>query len=138
MNKNTKNTRLTGPIYLLTLALFTNIALVSQPMDPGAILIGLVLCVLIWYAHLIVRRFFSKGDKYLVSFATILPVIGIAMIYRINSALAIRQIVWFILGVALYCGIVIILPDLKRFSKLRYLYMVLTLIFVSMAMIMGR
>ena len=93
-----KNTKLTGAIYFLTMALFANIAVVSKPMDPGALLIGLVLCVLIWYAHLIVRRFFSKGDKYLVSFAMILPVIGIAMIYRINTALAIRQIIWFILG----------------------------------------
>lgn len=138
LRMNSKNTKLTGAIYFLTMALFANIAVVSKPMDPGALLIGLVLCVLIWYAHLIVRRFFSKGDKYLVSFATILPVIGIAMIYRINTALAIRQIIWFILGVALYCGIVIILPDLKRFAKLRYFYMALTLIFVSMAMILGK
>ncbi len=129
---------LAGSVYLLALALFANIAIAARPMDPGAMIIGGVLCVLIWYAHLIVQRFFSEGDKYLVSFATMLSVIGIAMIYRVNSALAIRQVFWFILGVALYCGIVIILPDLKRFARLRYLYMALTLVFVSMAMLFGR
>lgn len=134
----TRRNGLAGSVYFLTLALFANIAIAARPMDPGALIIGAVLCVLIWYAHLIVQRFFSEGDKYLVSFATMLSVIGIAMIYRVNSALAIRQVFWFILGVALYCGIVIILPDLKRFARLRYLYMALTLIFVSMAMLFGR
>lgn len=134
----TKQSKLSGSVYFLTMALFLNIALAARPMDPGALVIGLVLCVLIWYAHLIVRRFFSKGDKYLVSFATMLSVVGIAMIYRVNSALAIRQVLWFILGVACYCGIVIVLPDLKRFARLRWLYMILTLIFVSMAMLIGR
>lgn len=132
-----QNTRLTKPIYILTLAMFVNIALVSDPLDPGALLIGVVLCILIGYAHWIVRRFFPSGDRYLVSFATILPAIGIAMLYRVNTAVALRQIVWFILGVVLYCGIVIVLPDLKRFARLRYLYMALTLVFVSLAMFIG-
>ena len=133
-----KRNGLAGSVYFLTMALFANIAIAARPMDPGALIIGLVLCVLIWYAHLIVQRFFSQGDKYLVSFATMLSVIGIAMIYRVNSALAIRQVLWFILGVALYCCIVIVLPDLKRFARLRYLYLILTLVFVSMAMLFGR
>ena len=77
------------------------------------------------------------GDKYIVSFASILPVIGVAMLYRINSALAIRQIIWFILGISVYCAIVIVLPDLQRFARLRYLYMALTLMFVSMAAFIG-
>ena len=124
-------------VYLLTLALFVNIAIAASPKDPGALVIGVILCALIWYVHLIVQKFFSKGDKYLVSFATMLSVIGIAMIYRINSALAIRQVMWFVFGVALYSMIVITLPDLKRFAKLRYLYMILTLAFVSMAMFFG-
>lgn len=132
-----QNTKLTKPIYLLTMAMFLNIALVSDPRDPGAIVIGGALCVLIGYAHWIVRRFFPKGDRYLVSFATILPAIGIAMLYRVNTAVALRQIVWFILGIVLYCGIVIVLPDLKRFDRLKYLYMALTLLFVSMAMFFG-
>lgn len=133
----TQRNGLAGSVYFLALALFANIAIAARPMDPGALIIGLVLCVLIWYVHIIVQRFFSHGDPYLVSFATMLSVIGIAMIYRVNSALAIRQVLWFIFGVALYSGIVIILPDLKRFAKLRYLYMILTLAFVSMAMFFG-
>ena len=132
-----KTNGLTKTVYLLTMALFLNIAIVAKPLDPGAVIIGLVLCVLIGYAHFVVGRFFSAGDKYLVSFASILPVIGIAMIYRINSALAIRQIIWFILGISLYCAIVIVLPDLQSFAKLRYLYMALTVIFVAMATFIG-
>lgn len=132
-----KEKSLKGPVYLLTMALFLNIAIAAKPFDPGALIIGLVLCVLIGYAHFVVGKFFSMGDKYIVSFASILPVIGVAMLYRINSALAIRQIIWFILGISVYCAIVIVLPDLQRFARLRYLYMALTLMFVSMAAFIG-
>lgn len=111
-----KEKSLKGPVYLLTMALFLNIAIAAKPFDPGALIIGLVLCVLIGYAHFVVGKFFSMGDKYIVSFASILPVIGVAMLYRINSALAIRQIIWFILGISVYCAIVIVLPDLQRFA----------------------
>lgn len=135
---NDQKRTLTGPIYFLTLALFSDIAISAEPKDPWALLIGLLLCVLIGYANFVIRKFFSKGDRYIVAFASILPVIGIATIYRINSALAIKQIVWFILGISLFSAIVIILPDLQRFAKLRYLYLVLTLLFVSMATFIGK
>ncbi|PKK39749.1 Cell division protein FtsW [Clostridiaceae bacterium JG1575] len=125
------------PIYLLTAALFLNITLASRPLDPGALIIGLSMIILIAYVHFLVRRFFSYGDPYLVSLVSILPVVGIALIYRINSALAFRQVIWFILGIFVFSVVVILLPDLQRFAKLRYLYLVLTLAFVSMAMLIG-
>lgn len=129
---------LLAPIYLITMGLFINIAIAARPMDFGAIVIGLVMCILIAYAHFIVRRFFNKGDRYLVSLVSILPVIGVALIYRLSPSLALKQIIWFILGISLYCAIVILLPDLKRFANLRYLYMVMTIIFMAMATFIGR
>lgn len=135
MKKSNKG--LLGPIYLITMGLFLNIAIAARPMDPGAIIIGLVMCILIGYAHFIVRRFFNKGDRFIVSLASILPVIGVALIYRLSPSMALRQIIWFILGISLYCAIVIVLPNLKRFANLRYLYLVFTLIFMSMAMFIG-
>ncbi len=135
--KKKKDRGLQFPIYLLTIGLFLNIALAARPLDPGAVIIGAVMCVLIWYAHFIVMRFFNKGDRYIVSFASILPVVGVALIYRLYPSLALKQIIWFILGISLYCGIVIVLPDLKRFAGLRYLYLVFTVIFMSMATFIG-
>jgi len=96
------------------------------------------MCVLIGYAHIVVNRFFSHGDKFIVSIASILPVIDIAVIYRLDPATAIKQVLWFIIGISAYMALVIILPDLKRFVSLKYVYLVLTLVFMGMATFIGK
>ena len=48
-----------------------------------------------------------------------------------------KQLVWFISGIAVYMGIVIVLPDLKSFAKYKYIYMVGTLVFMAMSMVIG-
>jgi cell division protein FtsW (lipid II flippase) len=120
------------------MALFANIAFLGDPFDVGALIMGGVMCVLIGYAHIVVNKFFSHGDKFIVSIASILPVIGIAVIYRLDPSTAIRQVLWFIIGISAYMALVIILPDLKRFASLKYVYMVLTLVFMAMATFIGK
>ncbi|WP_162491237.1 FtsW/RodA/SpoVE family cell cycle protein [Youngiibacter fragilis] len=120
------------------MALFGNIAILGDPFDVGALIMGGVMCVLIGYAHIVVNRFFSHGDKFIVSIASILPVIGIAVIYRLDPATAIKQVLWFIIGISAYMALVIILPDLKRFASLKYVYLVLTLVFMGMATFIGK
>lgn len=134
---NTK-VKLLLPTFALTMALFGNIAILGDPFDVGALIMGGVMCVLIGYAHIVVNRFFSHGDKFIVSIASILPVIGIAVIYRLDPATAIKQVLWFIIGISAYMALVIILPDLKRFASLKYVYMVLTLVFMGMATFIGK
>lgn len=101
--------------YLLCIALFVNLALLKQPLDKGALIMGGVMCVLIGYAHFIIRKFYPDGDKYILIFSSILSVIGAAMLYRIDMTVAIKQVVWFVLGMAGYILIVVLLPDLKSF-----------------------
>ena len=134
---NTK-VKLLLPTFALTMALFANIAFLGDPFDVGALIMGGVMCVLIGYAHIVVNKFFSHGDKFIVSIASILPVIGIAVIYRLDPSTAIRQVLWFIIGISAYMALVIILPDLKRFASLKYVYMVLTLVFMAMATFIGK
>ena len=62
------------------------------------------------------------------------------MIYRINTASSIKQIIWFAIGVTSFILIVVLLPDLRSFSKQKhkYAYLILTLIFMGMAMLIGK
>src|SRR5690554_6123588 len=129
--------RMLIPIFLLTFAMFFNIAVFQPVFDIGALIMAAVMCVLIAYAHFVVNKFFSRGDKYLVTFISVLPVIGIAVLYRLNPDTAIRQVLWFIIGMSVYIALVIILPDLKRFAKLKYLYLVATVVFMAMATFIG-
>jgi cell division protein FtsW (lipid II flippase) len=127
--------------YLLCLICFFNVALLKPPFDKGAMIISVIIIALIAYSHFIIRRFYPDGDKHIFIFASILSVIGIATLYRIdiavNSNLAIKQVMWFALGVAAFIVIVVLLPDLKRFQKYRYVFLAATLIFMSMALFFG-
>lgn len=123
--------------YFLCLICFFNLALIKPPFDKGAIVISVIIIVLIAYSHFIIRKFYPDGDKYIFIFASILSVIGISTLYRIKPDLAIKQVMWFALGVAGYIVIVVLLPDLKRFQKYRYVYLGMTLALMSMALIFG-
>lgn len=123
--------------YLLCLALFTNLAILKDPIDKKALAIGTLLCFVIGISHFVIRKFYPDGDKFILSFASILAVISIAVLYRIEPALALKQLVWFVLGVVAFILIVVLLPDLKSFAKYKKIYLITTLIFMPMALLFG-
>ncbi len=151
MNTIKQEKRVLRYIYLLVLVLFFNVAILTPTIDKGALIIGVIICGLLGYSHFVIRRFYPDGDKFILLFSNILAVIGIAMIYRLDmpisgggyaadgvrTLLTAKQIIFFALGVTMFILIVVILPDLKRFGKLRYLYLAVTLIFMSMGTLFG-
>lgn len=116
---------------------FFNLAVIKQPFDKGAMVMAVVTCLLVGYSYFIIRKFFSDGDKYIFIFSSILSVIGMVMLYRINMASSIKQIIWFAIGVTGFILIVVLLPDLKSFSKYKYFYLVGTIIFMGLATLLG-
>ncbi|MGE5628075.1 MAG: FtsW/RodA/SpoVE family cell cycle protein [Solirubrobacterales bacterium] len=129
--------RLLKYTYLLCLVCFLNLAILKQPFDIGALVMSVVTCLLIGYSYFVIRRYFSDGDKYIFIFSSILSVIGIVMIYRLNMASSIRQVIWFAVSVTGFILTVVIFPDIKRFYKYKYIYLAVTLVFMGMAMIIG-
>ena len=155
--------RLLRYTYLLALVCFINLGLYkgeifNQKFDYGALVICFVISILIGYSYFIIRKFFPDGDKYIFVFAAILTVIGIVMLYRIDatnqllhnidvtnkvkypheiSNYAVKQVIWFAIGVAGFICSVVLLPDLKTYRKYKYVYMVLTLGFMAMASLIG-
>lgn len=137
MKAKKREKRLLNLVYLLCLLLFTVLGFLQQPFDKFALIMGVVLCVLIGYSHFIVRRFYPDGDKFILIFASVLAVVGVAMLYRINPNTAIKQLIWIALGIIGYILIVVILPDLKSFAKYKNVYMIITLVLMPLALIFG-
>lgn len=123
--------------YLLCVVCFVNLAFIDSEPNFGSLAIGLIICVLIGYSYFIIRRYFIKGDKYLLLFSNVLAVLGIVMLYRLDKAIAIKQVLWFVLGICCFIFVVVMLPELKKFNKYRYVYLGLTIIFMSMAIFFG-
>ena len=137
MKAKKREKRLLNLVYLLCLLLFTALGFLQQPFDKFALIMGVVLCVLIGYSHFIVRRFYPDGDKFILIFASVLAVVEVAMLYRINPNTAIKQLIWIALGIIGYILIVVILPDLKSFAKYKNVYMIITLVLMPLALIFG-
>lgn len=117
--------------------MFGNLSLLQQPFDKKAVMLGIVMALLLGYAHFVIGRFFSDGDKYLLIFAFILSMIGIITMYRIDSNVAVKQLIWFTLGVIAYVLVVVVLPDLKSFAKYKYVYLAGVIVFMAMATLIG-
>lgn len=123
--------------YLLCIIGFINLALQHKPFDKGAVIIATIIIVLIAYSHFIISKFYPDGDKFIFILSSILSVVGLIILYRINPSLAVKQVMWFALGVAAFILIVVLMPDLKSFQKYKYYYLAATLIFMSMALLVG-
>lgn len=109
------------PVSLLVCAGFAAI-LVAQSQDVsdltatyGAVFLGL--CVL---GHLFIRARLPYADPYLYPLAALLAAFGLVMIYRIDADLAREQAQWFVIGLALFCATVYLLPDHHVLERYRY------------------
>jgi cell division protein FtsW (lipid II flippase) len=123
--------------YILCFVCFLNLAILKQPFDKGAIVMAVVICLLIGYSYLIIRKFFFDGDKYIFIFSSILAIIGMVILYRINITYSIKQVIWFAIGVTGFILTVVLSPDLRKFSKYKYYYAAIAIIFMAMATFLG-
>lgn len=125
--------------YLLCIILFLNISFIGkQGFDKGAIIMGIIVCLLFAYSHFIITKFFPDGDKYILLFSNVLAVIGIGMLYRIDASIALKQLIWYTVGIAVFILVVVLFPSLTKFGKYRLFYMICTLILMSMGSIFGK
>lgn len=137
MNSRKYERRVLAFTYLLCIVLFVNLGFMGETFDKMALVMAGALIVVIAVAHIVIRKYFPDGDKFLLTFSCVLSMIGIAVLYRIDKDLSIRQLVWVIAGIVGYMLIVIILPDFKTFIKYKNLFLIVTLIFMPMALIIG-
>ncbi|MGL5617334.1 MAG: FtsW/RodA/SpoVE family cell cycle protein [Sarcina sp.] len=138
MNTLKYEKRLLRMVYLLCIAMFTFLGIQKSPIDKMAFIMAIVLIVIISFSHYIIRRFYPDGDKYIFVFASVLAVVGMAVQYSISPSIALKQLVWLCLGIIAFMLITIFMPDLKRFSKFRRIYMIGTIVFSVMALIFGK
>ncbi|KYH35410.1 lipid II flippase FtsW [Clostridium tepidiprofundi DSM 19306] len=124
--------------YLLCIMCFFNVSIVGNIIDRSALILGIVMCVIISYSYIIIKRFFPDGDKYILVFSSILNIIGIVELYRLNQLLAIKQTLWYTLGNAIFIIIVIVVSDLKAFNRYKYLYLIVTVLLMALGTFLGQ
>jgi cell division protein FtsW (lipid II flippase) len=134
--KNQEKSILRG-IYLVIIILCSILAFSGESFDIGPIILGVSSCVLIAYGHFIIKKFFPEGDKYLFIISAFIAQFGLVMIYRLNSKLAIKQITWFTIGIGAFIILVIFLPEIGRFEKYKYFYIIIAILLLSSTLFLG-
>ncbi len=82
----------------------------------GAVFLGLCFA-----AHLVIRFALPHADPYLFPLVAVLACFGLVVIYRIDEDLARVQAQWFVVGLALFAGTIILLrEDFRVLERYRY------------------
>lgn len=125
-------------ICILCAGIFINLALIADPVSTTALAMGGILIVAIIVPYIILRKFKPNGDKYILMFIDVFITVSTGILYVINSSLAQKQLTWFCVGLVMYLIITLALPDLKTFAKYKRIYLIGTLIFMVMSLIIGK
>jgi len=89
-----------------------NDRLTNVSLTYGALFFGLCLA-----AHLVVRFTLPHADPYLFPLAATLACFGLVMIYRIDDTLAREQAQWFVAGLLLFAGTIVLVRDITILER---------------------
>lgn len=136
--RNDKNERLLLSLtYLLCFVGCFNLAILRINLDIQCLFILVVMILVISLSLFILKRYFSSGDKFIFNLSCILSLIGIIMIYRLDPDSALKQLIWFSVGVTGFIFIVMFFQNIKRYSKFKYGFLILTFLITPLALIFG-
>jgi len=125
-------------IYIFIFFGFLNLAFLGKPIDPMAGVFFAVLIIIISLTTWVLKKYYPMGDRLIFLLAISLCSIGLIMLFRLNKATAMKQLVWLVIGIFSFLIIVIYLKKgLIKFSKYRYAFLVGTIIFMAMATFFG-
>jgi cell division protein FtsW (lipid II flippase) len=89
----------------------------------GAVFLGLCLA-----GHIFIRITLPHADPYIFPLVAVLACFGVVMVYRIGGAtFARQQAQWFVLGLILFAGTVIVFRDHRKLEQYRYLIAIVSL-----------
>ena len=135
-----RNRELLGliPASLLVTAGFAGVfiqrsnVLSNVSLTYGAIFLGLCLA-----AHIVIRRTLPQAEPYLFPLVAALACFGIVVVYRIDPAEARRQAEWFVIGLILFVGTIILFRDYRKLERYRYTIVAASLLILVLPRVPG-
>ena len=125
-------------IVLVTMLMFFIISISKGAFDSKALIVGAISCSLMVIAYFVIKRFYPKGDKFLLIVPAFLAQFGLVMLYRLDPATAIKQLSWMFLGIVAYIIIVLAMPDIKKFEKYDKWFIIGAIIFLVLPLVIGK
>ena len=135
-----RNRELLGliPASLLVTAGFAGVfiqrsnAISNVSLTYGAIFLGLCLA-----AHIVIRMTLPHADPYLFPLVAALACFGLVIVYRIDPAEARRQAEWFVIGLILFVGTIVVFRDYRKLERYRYTIVAASLLILVLPRVPG-
>lgn len=124
-------------IVLVTMLMFFILSISKGEFDYKALVVGAISSVVMIITYIIVKKFYPKGDKFLLIVPAFLMQFGLVMLYRLDTAFAYRQIMWVVLGMAAYVCIVLFMPDIKIFEKYDKWFIIIAIVLLILPLVFG-
>lgn len=105
-------------------------------MDRTTYITGFGLVLVVYISNMILIKM-SKGDHYIFLIATMLISIGAIMIYRIDSQLGLRQLIWIVFGILVFIITYLIFKQFKIWDRLNYFYIGVAYFLFAITFIFG-
>jgi cell division protein FtsW (lipid II flippase) len=124
------------PSSLLVTAGFAAIFIQQDQQDAsltyGAVFLGLCLAI-----HLVVRVRLPHADPYLVPLVSLLACFGLVVLYRIDEDLARQQAQWFVIGLLVFAGTIVLLKDYRVLERYRYTIALVSIVLLLLPRVPG-
>ncbi|MDN5361040.1 MAG: hypothetical protein PWP70_87 [Moorella sp. (in: firmicutes)] len=90
-----------------------------------------------WGTHLVLRVTRHGGDEFLLPMAAVLTALGLTFLFRLDPALAYRQIIWTMIGLLVLVAVTTGFRDYQRLEQYPYLFLSLGLFFLLITVLVG-
>ncbi|MGH2843398.1 MAG: FtsW/RodA/SpoVE family cell cycle protein [Solirubrobacteraceae bacterium] len=110
----------------------------SGRLSNASLILGAVFLGLCVACHVFIRVTLPHADPYIFPLVAVLACFGLVMIYRIGGATEARkQAQWFVLGLVLFAGTVLLFRDYRKLQNYRYLIVIASIIFLALPKVPG-
>jgi cell division protein FtsW (lipid II flippase) len=126
------------PVSLLVTAGFTAVLITrSNQTGTATLTYGAIFLAACLLGHLFIRVRLPYADPYLYPLAALIAGFGLVILYRIDTAFAIKQATWFGVGLGLFCLVILFLRDYRTLERYRYTIAVISLMLLLLPRVPG-
>ncbi len=124
-----------APIVILLFAMLVVTGGQELSFNTLGVPIGILVAFLV--AHIVIRFLAPRADPAILPIAFALSGIGIAFVTRLAPDLAVRQLMWLFLGIAVMIVVLLVVRNIDKLGRYKYTFIILGVLLLLSPMLPG-
>ncbi len=109
----------------------------KENIDKFTLISVISLIFIIYISNFVLLRISTGGDNYIFLIVTMLISIGVVMIYRIDSTLGMKQVIWIGMGILVFFITYLLIKRIKGWENWAKLYAIISIGLFIATLILG-